>query len=67
MPRYRFLLLFPALLASLSIAPARAQGPADTVFTLARMLDAEMVSAPRISPDGRQILFTRRWVDVMAD
>jgi dipeptidyl aminopeptidase/acylaminoacyl peptidase len=67
MPRHRLLLLLPALLASLSIAPARAQASADTVFTLARMLDAEMVSEPRIAPDGGQILFTRRWVDVMAD
>jgi len=34
-----------------------------TTVALADYLDLEDVQAPILSPDGRQILFTRRWVD----
>jgi len=34
---------------------------------LEQYLDWEEVQAPQLSPDGTQILFTRRWVDKMND
>ena len=38
-----------------------------TRLTLADYLDLEDVQAPRLSPDGRQIIFTRRWIDKLND
>jgi dipeptidyl aminopeptidase/acylaminoacyl peptidase len=35
--------------------------------TLEQYLDWEEVSAPQLSPDGAQIIFSRRWVDKMND
>ena len=40
--------------------------PANHV-TLEQYLDWEEVSAPQLSPDGSQIIFSRRWVDKMND
>jgi len=34
---------------------------------VADYLDFERVQDPRISPDGAQIVYTRRWVDARAD
>ena len=36
-------------------------------LTLDRYLDLEAVSDPRISPDGRRIVYTRRWIDRSTD
>ena len=36
-------------------------------LTVGMILDWETVNDPRISPDGSQIVFTRRWVDQMED
>ncbi len=36
-------------------------------LTLADYLEWEQVSAPELSPDGRQIVFARRWVDKLND
>ncbi len=36
-------------------------------LTLADYLDLEDVQSPRLSPDGRQVIFTRRWVDKLND
>jgi dipeptidyl aminopeptidase/acylaminoacyl peptidase len=47
--------------------PALAQAAADSVFTVARYLEYETVSDPRISPDGDRVVYTRRWVDRQAD
>lgn len=38
-----------------------------TRLTLADYLDLEDVQAPQLSPDGRQIIFTRRWIDKLND
>jgi dipeptidyl aminopeptidase/acylaminoacyl peptidase len=40
--------------------------PSDRV-TLADYLDWETVSDPQISPDGRQIVYTRGWIDKLND
>ncbi len=36
-------------------------------LTLADYLDYEDVQNPQLSPDGRQVIFTRRWIDKLND
>ena len=48
-------------------APSRAQQRADTLFTVEKYLDYEQVSDPQISPDGTQIVYTRRYVNKLED
>ncbi|MEO6446737.1 MAG: S9 family peptidase [Gemmatimonadaceae bacterium] len=52
-----------ALLAAGSLA---AQQPRDRV-SIDQYLDWEDVQSPRLSPDGRQVIYTRRWVDKIND
>ena len=40
--------------------------PKDRI-TLEQYLDFEDVQEPQLSPDGRQVIYTRRWVDKMND
>jgi len=48
--------------------PARAQETAsDTLLTVDHYLDWEQVADPQISPDGSQIVYTRRWVNKIDD
>ncbi len=63
-------LLFPVLFSLLLAAAAGAAE--DKVLTLEGYLDMESVTGrgvpgPEISPDGSQILYTRRWVDKHKD
>jgi dipeptidyl aminopeptidase/acylaminoacyl peptidase len=53
-------------LLALVTANAFAQRPSDRL-TLADYLEWEGVQAPSLSPDGRQIVFTRRWIDKLND
>ena len=46
--------------------PLAAQ-PAPDRLTLAGYLDLEDVQSPKLSPDGKQIIYTRRWVDKLND
>jgi dipeptidyl aminopeptidase/acylaminoacyl peptidase len=39
----------------------------DTLLTVDHYLDFEQVGDPRISPDGKQVIYTRRWVNVLED
>ena len=39
----------------------------DTDLTVADYLEFEQVSDPQISPDGGQVIYTRRWVDQQKD
>lgn len=39
----------------------------DNVFSVDKYLDYETVLNPQISPDGSQIIYTRRWVDKLND
>ncbi|MFL5542193.1 MAG: S9 family peptidase [Longimicrobiaceae bacterium] len=49
-------------------APARAQqAPVDDLFTVEKYLDLEQVSGPQVSPDGRTVVYTRRWVNRVED
>ncbi|NOT07785.1 MAG: S9 family peptidase [Gemmatimonadales bacterium] len=48
-------------------APAAAQSPAAAVLAGDRYMDYETVLEPIVSPDGAQVIFTRRSVDKMKD
>jgi len=54
----------PALAAQ---ASAGADGSGIQKLTLDKYLDWEDVSAPQISPDGRQVVYSRGWIDKMND
>jgi len=41
--------------------------PSDTLLTVGHYFDLEGVGDPQISPDGSQIVYTRRWVNKMED
>jgi len=59
---------FVMLLALLPFAPLRGQETtSDTLLTVNHYLDWEQVADPQISPDGLQILYTRRWVNKIED
>ena len=59
----------PALLAALlfCVASANATEHESDIIEVADWLDFEFVGDPQISPDGRQIVYTRRYVDAMND
>ncbi|HJQ19909.1 MAG TPA: S9 family peptidase [Gemmatimonadaceae bacterium] len=49
-------------------APSHAQqSRSDTLFTVEKYLDFEQVNDPQISPDGTQIVYTRRYVNKLED
>lgn len=61
-----------ALLLALLPVPPRASLPAqeartDSLLTVEKYLDYQTVADPRISPDGRQVVYTRRWVNRIED
>ena len=56
-----------ALVAGVAPLPLLAQAPAAARVTVTDHLDWEDVSDARLSPDGRQIVFTRRTVDKVND
>lgn len=41
--------------------------PSDTLLTVNHYLDWEQVAEPQLSPDGSQIIYTRRWVNKIED
>jgi dipeptidyl aminopeptidase/acylaminoacyl peptidase len=64
--RLGILTLLPAALAAQPTAQPAAP-PASRSITVADYLDWEDVGEPQLSPDGRQIVFTRRSVDKVND
>ncbi len=56
-----------ALLAALPLALTAQERPSDTLLTVDRYLDYETAGDPKASPDGSQVLWTRRFVDKMKD
>jgi dipeptidyl aminopeptidase/acylaminoacyl peptidase len=76
-PRHTFTRTLPMLVAALLLVPSlprttRAQAaPAAERRTdrlaLQDYLDWEDVQDPQLSPDGKQVVFTRRWIDKMND
>ncbi len=77
MSRHR--LLAPAVVALFAVAVGAPRGDADSNTTadatanvndrldVATYLEWEGVANPQLSPDGTQILYTRRWVNKLAD
>ncbi len=59
--------LLTPLLALLAFPAIAQETPSDTLLTVGHYLDIERVSDPQISPDGRQVLYTRAYVDKMKD
>ncbi len=55
-----------ALFTMSTVAVAQ-ERPSDTLLTVEHYLDWEQVADPQISPDGAQILYTRRWVNRVTD
>src|SRR6266480_2966181 len=56
------------LFVLLPFTSLRAQETAsDTLLTVNHYLDWEQVADPQVSPDGSQILYTRRWVNQVED
>ncbi len=53
-------------LIALFVSVSSAQTRRDRL-TVDLFLDWEMVAAPQISPDGRQVVYTRRWTDKVND
>jgi dipeptidyl aminopeptidase/acylaminoacyl peptidase len=55
-----------AVLVTFAAVPASGQ-QSNTKLTLDQYLEWETVQAPRLSPDGKQVIYTRRWVDKLND
>ena len=49
------------------VSPAAQQKPSDSLLTVDHYLNYETVGDPQISPDGSQIVYTRRWVNKLED
>ena len=64
MPRLR---LSVALLAVAAATLGAQEKKADTLLTVDKYLDFEQVGEPHVSPDGSQIIYTRRWVNKLED
>src|ERR1041385_7202883 len=64
----RLLVLATAATWVVASPPLTAQErPADDLLTVGKYLDYETVGEPAVSPDGSQVIFTRRSVDKMKD
>ncbi|HSR49981.1 MAG TPA: S9 family peptidase [Acidobacteriota bacterium] len=69
-PLIRFFVATCLLSAFSFVAAAQEMGAQDQEIQRLKLetyLDFERVSNPRISPDGKQVLYTRRWVNKMED
>ncbi len=53
--------------ATFALAPAPLAAQRDSTVTVASQFDFEFVTDPQVSPDGRQIIFTRRWANTRTD
>ena len=58
---------FAVALCTIALAGTVEAQPADDRLTLAAYLDLEDVQSPKLSPDGKQVIYTRRWVDKLND
>ncbi len=65
--RMRRVVLCAAALVVALAPQAWAQSPQKDRLTVDLFLDWEMVAGPRVSPDGRAVVYTRRWADKVND
>jgi dipeptidyl aminopeptidase/acylaminoacyl peptidase len=54
-------------LAAPTIVAGAQEKRSDTLFTVDKYLELQQVADPQISPDGAQIVYTRRWVNKIDD
>lgn len=54
-------------LACLTLPAFAQETPSDSLLTVNHYLDYETVADPRLSPDAKQIIYTRRWVNRLED
>lgn len=66
MTSWRSFALVTAIISIGPVASITAQAANDRL-TIEQYLDWEDVQAPRLSPDGKQVIYTRRWIDKMND
>ena len=64
---FRALPSFAALALVVALPLSAQETPSDTLLTVEHYLDWEQVQDPQISPDGGQIVYTRRWVNRLED
>src|SRR5438309_2958337 len=55
------------LWAGAALAAPAQETASDTLLTVDHYLDWQQVADPQISPDGSQIVYTRRWVNKIDD
>ena len=68
MPRIRRTAMLALAALALGPLPSAAQErPAPDLFTVEKYLDMEAVAGAQVSPDGRRIVYTRRWVNKQED
>jgi dipeptidyl aminopeptidase/acylaminoacyl peptidase len=65
--RTRFAIVFALSAAAAAPGVLAAQAPPRDRLAIEDYLEWEDVQTPRLSPDGRQIIYTRRWVDKLND
>ncbi|MGI8843361.1 MAG: S9 family peptidase [Gemmatimonadaceae bacterium] len=65
--RFPSIALAIAILVVAPIGAAQEAAPARDRLSIEDYLEWEDVQNPRLSPDGRQIIYTRRWVDKLND
>jgi dipeptidyl aminopeptidase/acylaminoacyl peptidase len=65
--RRRSTVLFTIALVVLLAPHARAQQAQPDRLSVDLFLDWELVASPQVSPDGRAIVYTRRWADKVND
>ena len=63
------IVLATTLMVPFTLAETRGQerNAAGRTLTVEQYMDYETVADPRISPDGTQVVYTRRWVDKLQD
>ena len=57
----------PAVLCLAFSTAAAQEKRVDTLLTVDKYLDFEQVASPSVSPDGSEIIYTRRWVNKLED
>jgi dipeptidyl aminopeptidase/acylaminoacyl peptidase len=63
----RTLRLALMLLAGVALTARAQETASDTLLTVEHYLDWEQVADPQLSPDGAQVIYTRRWVNKVED
>src|SRR5499426_1820401 len=66
-PRPTLTLALVVSLAAVASTARAQERRSDTLLTVQHYLDFEQVASPQISPDGKQVIYTRRVVNKLED